>query len=300
MHELEEHCPDRKKPTARKNIRQVLEELGDSKPSFVRVSTSDDPGLLDDLEAIVCPQLYGITLPKVERPEEIIIVDALLSLYEQKAGMEPGSIYLMPLPESANGQRLAYEVAAAANRVEYFTSCTNTAGDPAISIGYQWTRECTETLYIRQKVVLDVRSAGKKWPVCSNWNAISDVEGLEKFYLQNRQMGYAGAICVPTKSHIELANKIFTPPQEEMDYWGEVVPLMEQHDNDVVIDGGYLPRNKIKWGRIRLALGAEYGVLPRPDRRKLKLDSVGKISSAINGTINGKPVGHAFTSFGET
>src|SRR3546814_13476050 len=60
----------------------------------------------------------------------------------------------------------------ASERVEYMISGTNTNGDPARSIGYQWTRECSETLYIRQKIVLDGRAAGMQWPVCSNWNAL--------------------------------------------------------------------------------------------------------------------------------
>lgn len=68
-HELEDHCPARYRDIARKNIRRVIEEYGTVKPTFVRVSTADNPGILDDLEAIVCKNLYGVTLPKVRCAE---------------------------------------------------------------------------------------------------------------------------------------------------------------------------------------------------------------------------------------
>src|SRR3546814_3200950 len=59
-HELEDHCPARFKDVARKNIRQVLDDQGHEKPTFVRTTTVDDPGFLDDLEAIVSKNLYGV------------------------------------------------------------------------------------------------------------------------------------------------------------------------------------------------------------------------------------------------
>ncbi len=55
-HELEDHCPDHLKAVARKNIRQVIDECGSLKPTFVRTATAHDPAILADLEAIVCPQ----------------------------------------------------------------------------------------------------------------------------------------------------------------------------------------------------------------------------------------------------
>jgi len=252
-HELEEHCPDRFKDVARKNIRRVLEEHGHTKPTFVRVSTADNPRILDDLEAVVCANLHGVMLPKVQDENDIVKVDYY---------------------------RCAYEIVKASQRVEYMISATNANGDPARSIGYQWTRECTETLYIREKIVLDTRAAGMQWPVSSNWNAMNDLDGLEKFLTQNRHIGYFGAICTPEPTYVDIVNRIFTPSQEEIDLWGEIVSLQEQYDNDVKIDGKWYARNRSQWGRQRLGLAAAFGVHPRPDRRKMKVEQVGGIVKA--------------------
>ncbi|ATE66386.1 HpcH/HpaI aldolase/citrate lyase family protein [Rhizorhabdus dicambivorans] len=274
-HELEDHCPARFKDIARSNIRQVIDERGKEKPTFVRTSTVDDPAFLDDLEAIVSPNLYGVMVPKVRNDEDLRKCDYLLNLMEARAGLRQGAICILPLLETANGHRVAYEIASASDRVEYMISGTNTNGDPARSIGYQWTRECTETLYIRQKIVLDARSAGMQWPVCSNWNAMDDLEGLESFLIQNRQIGYFGSLCSPEPTYIDIVNRVFTPPQEEVDFWGEIVALQEEHDDDVKIDGKWYVRNKLLWGRLRLDLAARFGVRPNLEKRRMKLDQVG-------------------------
>ena len=279
-HELEDHCPARYRDIARKNIRQVIEELGTVKPTFVRVSTADDPGILDDLEAIVCENLYGVMLPKVQTAKEIEKVAYLLTLIETREGLQPGRTCIMPLPESAAGHRNAYDIVSASERVEYMLSATNTNGDPARSIGFQWTRDCTETLYIRQKIVLDTRAAEMQWPICCNWNAMDDFEGLEKYLIGNRHMGYFGSLCTPEPSYIALVNKIFTPTQAEIDFWGEIVFLQEQYDNDIKIDGKWFVRNKQKWGRLRLSLGAAFGVYPNTENRKMKVDQVGGFMKA--------------------
>jgi citrate lyase subunit beta / citryl-CoA lyase len=280
-HELEDHCPARFREVARKNIRKVIEEHGKEKPTMVRVNVANEPELLDDLEAIVCENLYGIVLPKVQHEDDIIKVDYLLNLIEGRAGLPQGHTVIMPLPETANGHRRAYEIVKASNRVEYLISGTNTNGDPARSIGYQWTRECTETLYIRQKIVLDSRAAGMQWPVCCNWNALDDLEGLENYLVQNRHFGYFGSLCSPMPAYIDIVNRVFTPPQSEVDYWGEIVSLQEQYDDDVKIDGKWFARNRSKWGRLRLSLAAHFGVYPNTASFKMKVDQVGGAMKAV-------------------
>jgi citrate lyase subunit beta/citryl-CoA lyase len=279
-HELEDHCPARYRDVARKNIRAVIDELGATKPTFVRVNTVNNPEILEDLDAIVCENLYGVMLPKVRSAEDVLKVDYLLNLFEKRRGLEFGKICILPLPETAGGHRNAFDIVSATERVEYMVSATNTNGDPARSIGYQWTRDCTETLYIRQKIVLDTRAAGMQWPVCCNWNAMDDWEGLEKYLIQNRHIGYFGSLCSPEPSYIALVNKIFTPPQEEIDFWGEIVALQEQYDDDVKIDGKWYVRNKSAWGRMRMDLAAAFGVHPNTQNRTRKVEQVGGLMKA--------------------
>lgn len=286
--DLEDHVPRKKLPAARANIRAVLEEHGQHETIFVRVNRIGRPEALADLDAIVCPNLYGVLLPKVEHPDEVRVLDHLLGLIELERGIDVGSIAILPLLESAQGNRLAYEVALASPRVAHMGGCVNQHGDPARSIGYQWTPEMTETSYIRQKVLLDARSAGVPHPVSGVWNPATDLEGLERFSVSCRNIGYVGLLVMPIPAHVALVNRVFTPSQEEVDYWAEVIRLMgtvatDELVPDLVVEGQAVPANRALWGQLRLELAAAFGVVPRDDRQMLVADRVGHAAESWRG-----------------
>jgi citrate lyase subunit beta/citryl-CoA lyase len=286
--DLEDHVPRPKLPLARQNLRTILEERGSRTPIFIRVNRYGRPEMLDDLEAVVCPELFGVVLPKIQHEDEIKFLDQLLSMFESRAGVEVGSTRIIPLLETTHGIRRAYEVAKASPRVDYLGGMVNQHGDPARSIGYQWTREMDETLYVRQKVLIDARAGGVTYPVCGVWNPAADLEGFENFAVACRNIGYFGLMTMPLPEHVEIANRVFTPTQEEIDYWAEIVELMDavQEDElvpDLVVQNQIIPANRGGWGRIRLALGAAYGVVPSSGREKLVADNVGRASEAWRG-----------------
>ena len=66
----------------------MVKELGSAGQTlFVRVNRLETGLTGFDLEAVTSPHLYGILLPKVERPEDVVEVDILLRFFESKAGM---------------------------------------------------------------------------------------------------------------------------------------------------------------------------------------------------------------------
>src|SRR5262249_38263204 len=106
------------KPRARPLVRKMVEELGDAGQTvFVRVNDFETGLTWADLDAIVCPQLYCVMLPKVTGPEDVRKADVILEFLERKNSIEPGSILIDPVLETAQGMRQAYEVAIASKRV---------------------------------------------------------------------------------------------------------------------------------------------------------------------------------------
>jgi citrate lyase subunit beta/citryl-CoA lyase len=262
----------------------VLDESGCDEKLLVRVNRTGRPEMLEDLAAVICPGLYAVVVPKVQHPDEIRFVDRLMSVYEARNGVEVGSTLILPLLETAQGIRLAYEIAMASSRVGYMGGCLNQHGDPARSIKYQWTRDMDESLYIRQKVLLDARAAGVPYPMSGVWNPPGDLEGLHNFAVRSRNIGYNGLLVLPLPEHVALVNSLFTPTQDEIDYWAEIIELMEAVDTDdlmpdLVVDGQVIPENRLLWGRLRLDLASEFGVHPRPDRKKLIADHIGSASA---------------------
>ena len=177
--DLEDSVPEAEKTEARGLVKKMVEELGASGQTlFVRVNRLETGLTGFDIEAVTGPHLYGILLPKVERPEDVVEVDILLKFFESKAGMETGSVCIDPSLETAQGIRQAYEIAMASPRVAHMGGSGGKGGDTARSVGFQWTPEGLETLFIKSKVLVDSRSAGIQFPISGGWFDIRDLDGL--------------------------------------------------------------------------------------------------------------------------
>ena len=226
--DLEDSVPVPDKEEARVLVRKMLEELGGEKPTLtVRVNRLETGLTGDDLEAITCPQLYGVLLPKVESPADVVEVDNLLSYFERKAGMEVGSVFVDPGLETAQSIRQSYEIATASPRIAHMGGSGGKGGDTSRSIGFQWTPEGLETLYLKSKVLIDVRSAGVPYPMSGGWFDIHDLEGLRSLAVQLRQLGYTGMHLIHP-SHVPVVNEVFSPTSEDVRHWQGLVKAMEE------------------------------------------------------------------------
>tara|TARA_B100001245_G_C22835045_1_gene401621 strand:- start:140 stop:1009 length:870 start_codon:yes stop_codon:yes gene_type:complete len=226
--DLEDSVPVPDKDEARVLVRKMLEELGGEKPTLtVRVNRLETGLTGDDLEAITCPQLYGVLLPKVESSADVVEVDNLLSYFERKAGMEVGSVFVDPGLETAQSIRQSYEIATASPRIAHMGGSGGKGGDTSRSIGFQWTPEGLETLYLKSKVLIDVRSAGVPYPMSGGWFDIHDLEGLRSLAVQLRQLGYTGMHLIHP-SHVPVVNEVFSPTSEDVRHWQGLVKAMEE------------------------------------------------------------------------
>ena len=226
--DLEDSVPVPDKEEARVLVRKMLEELGGEKPTLtVRVNRLKTGLTGDDLEAITCPQLYGVLLPKVESSADVVEVDNLLSYFERKAGMEVGSVFVDPGLETAQSIRQSYEIATASPRIAHMGGSGGKGGDTSRSIGFQWTPEGLETLYLKSKVLIDVRSAGVPYPMSGGWFDIHDLEGLRSLAVQLRQLGYTGMHLIHP-SHVPVVNEVFSPTSEDVRHWQGLVKAMEE------------------------------------------------------------------------
>lgn len=61
-------------------------------PVIVRVNGLNTGLTADDLEAIVTAGLGAVVIPKLERVEEVLKVDAWIALYERKVGLSIGTV----------------------------------------------------------------------------------------------------------------------------------------------------------------------------------------------------------------
>jgi citrate lyase subunit beta / citryl-CoA lyase len=100
-------------------------------------------------------------------------------------------------------------------------------GDTNRSLGYRRTRDGTETLFIRSKVLLDARAAGIQYPLVASWFDVGDRDGLIADAQRNRQLGFSGMLLIHP-SHVAPVNQIFTPSVEELAYYRGLLDAMEK------------------------------------------------------------------------
>jgi citrate lyase subunit beta/citryl-CoA lyase len=225
--DLEDSVPDANKVETRGLVREMLAELGAAGQTlFVRVNRLETGLTGEDLEAITCPHLYGVILPKVQAPEDVVEVDILLKFFERKAGMEVGSVCIDPSLETAEGIRHAYDIAMASERVAHMGGSGGKGGDTARSIGFQWTPEGLETLFLKSKVLVDARAVGVQYPLSGGWMDIHNLDGLRALATQLKQLGYTGMHLIHP-SHVPVINQVFTPSKEEIAHWQGLLKAME-------------------------------------------------------------------------
>lgn len=263
--DLEDSVPDEHKAEAREIVRRMIAELSAAGQTlFVRVNRLETGLTAFDLEAITSPGLYGVILPKVEAPEDVVEVDVLLKFFERKAGMEAGSICIDPALETAAGIRQAYEVATAADRVAHMGGGGGKDGDTARSIGFQWTQEGLETLFLKSKILVDARSAGVQYPISGGWMDIHNLDGLRQLATQLRQLGYTGMHLIHP-SHVAVVNEVFTPSHEEIAHWQGIINAMEERRKEgsaaVTYNGNMVDVAHEETARAMLAMVQQWGLV---------------------------------------
>ncbi len=262
--DLEDSVPPENKPEARTLVRKMVKELGEAGQTLVVRVNRLETGLTgEDLEAVAGPHLYCVMLPKVQGAADVVEVDNLLKHFERRQGMEIGQILIDPALETAQGIRQAYEIATASPRVAHMGASGGKGGDTARSIGFQWTPEGLETLFLLSKVLVDVRAAGIPYPMTGGWMGIHDLDGLRASAQQARRLGYTGMHLIhPT--HVPVVNEVFTPTAEEVKQWQGLIEAMEERRTQggaaVTYDGDMVDIAHEETARTMLALAREIGV----------------------------------------
>lgn len=224
-------CPEATRVRARGLVREYLDSAapGPGVPlSFVRVQPVASGMILRDLQAVMGPNVAGILLPKITGPADVHAADAILTCIEVELGLPVGGTLLYPILENAQAIRRAYDIATASDRVAYMGGAVSRFGDICADIGFRWTPKGTETLYIREKVLIDARAAGVRYPISGMWGgANDDLDGLRAWLAELRDIGYFG-MMMGNAEHVPIVNEAFTPTADDVAYWSEIDRLTRE------------------------------------------------------------------------
>ena len=180
----------------------------------VRLHAPDDDELDADLDAVVHACLTAVLVPKVTHEDQVVAVAEALAYHEGRRGMPRGQVRIWPLVETAAAVQRADRIASASGRVAFMGGGTSRQGDIARAIGFRWSAEGLETLFLRSKVLVDVRAAGVPNPISGLVSSLEGTDELETFARQSRALGYEGLMVIHP-SQVALVNEVFSPTAEE-------------------------------------------------------------------------------------
>jgi len=269
--DLEDAVPIAEKEATRQIVR---DGIGRSQqrgmPIVVRVNGLGTGLTAEDVDAVVTEGLVAIAIPKLERAEEILKVDAWIELCERKAGLPVGTVEIIALPETARGILHAYELLTACPRVGNIVGGSGSrSGDVAKAVGYKWTREGLETLYMASHVLMAARAAGIEYPLSGGSLEVSDIELVRSQIERARQVGYRGALLIHP-SAIPIANEVFAPTTEEIEWNKGILFAMDEAEragraavtyDGMMIDYAHV-RNALDLIHQAEAFGIEVGAYP--------------------------------------
>lgn len=246
------------------------EVLADLLPTFesadvavtVRVNPADSGLLEADLEAVVRPGLDAVVVPKLPDPSVVERVDHMLTYIERTRDLD-GRVDLIALPETASGFRNAYELCAASDRVTALVGATTRGADVERALGFEWTDEGHERLYMLSKLVMDGRAAGVTELLSGPRADIDAEDGLRREAERARELGYTGFQAIHP-DQVPVIEDVFTPDPNEIERCRELVAAMEDADVEgsgtIRFDGEMVDLAHIKTARRRLARARAFDV----------------------------------------
>jgi citrate lyase subunit beta/citryl-CoA lyase len=227
MLDIEDGVAPGEKDTARKLIGEALgrERAAGSPVRFVRINAIGHERMDADLEAVLRPGLDGLVLPKVESSREVLQVNAVLNERERGLKIGAGSVRLLIAIESPGGLLNAQAIAASSPRV---IGLMFGAEDFGRELGLPTKREeeARDMLYARSAMVIAAAAAHVQ-AVDGVWVDLQDADGLQKFALQSRRLGFSGMSLIHP-SQIDPINRVFSPAVEEIEYAEQVVKAYEE------------------------------------------------------------------------
>ena len=185
---------------------------------IVRINSIDTPYWKKDIDEILPYKPGLILLPKTGTAQDALEADEYITQVEQKLGMEPNTVGLMPLIETAMGVENAYAIASATKRVK---ALFLGAEDLTADLQCKRTKESREIEYARTRLVVAARAAGVD-VYDTPFTDVNDDEGIWVDAQTAKGLGFTGKASISPR-HVEVINAVFSPTQKDVDYAYEVM-----------------------------------------------------------------------------
>lgn len=220
--------------------------------------------LVRDIEAVVCPSVSALTLPKVPNAEFLHAVAEVVEEVELEQGMAPGSTRFIPMVEDAEGLHNMSAIAAGHPR-----NCAMIVGAEDLAVSMQMA-VTSDSLYVPNVMaVAACRRAGIA-PIgfVGSVADFADQEAFQSVVERAAKLGFEGAFCIHP-SQVGHANAAFTPARSQVD---RAARLLAAFDEEMArgraactFEGRMVDAPVVKQARQVVQKGQAFGVLAPND-----------------------------------
>jgi len=257
--DLEDAVAPDKKDEARYLVRNALCQVDFyGVERMVRINQGERG--LADLEFIVPYHVNLILVPKVETPEQIKQVDAKVEKLKKQYDITY-PIWYMPILESALGVENAFAIAMASPNIAALAIGLE---DYTADLGVQRTKEGTESLYARMRMVNACKAAHIQ-PIDSVFSDVRDMDGLLDNVKRSKTMGFEGMGCIHPRQ-IQVIHQGFAPEEKEIEKAKKIYLAFEKAkaEGKGVISLGtkMIDPPVVKRAETTIHLAEELGLLP--------------------------------------
>ena len=222
--DLEDAVPPNEKDRARDLVASFLPRMAATgTPVIARLNAAGTGLLKADLEAVVGPHIHGVSVGKASDRQAVKQVSQMLSDAETTAGLEPGSVKLLPWIETAMGVVNAYDICTASPRV---MAVAFGAEDYTNDMAIERTEHGVELDYPRGAVGVAARAAGVL-ALDTPYVQLRDQDGLERDCQRAKSRGFGGKFAIHPEQ-VEIINRAFTPSPAQIAHARRVIDTFEE------------------------------------------------------------------------
>ena len=260
--DLEDAVAQALKGEAREAARKKVIEHA-TRRLMVRVNALGSGHNQSDLQAIVGASPTGIMLPKVESVDHVREIHERLLDCERHGGLQPGSLGVVALIESARGVENIFRILSEAIEPARAFLAAFGAADYSLDMGIDLSRDGAELHYPRSRIAVACRAAGREPPIDTPFMIdLKDLDGLRADARRAKQLGFQGKLCIHP-NQVGPCNEIFSPTAEEIQYARRVVEAFEKSEAEGVgalqLDGKFIDIPVVERSRRIIRLGASIG-----------------------------------------
>ena len=222
--DMEDSVPIDEKANAREVTSSYLAKLASGGVPVIPRVNSLDTGLLDDdLAAVVSEHIFGVSVGKIETPDDIALISSKLEALERNAGIEAGSVRLVPWIETAMAIVHLYEICGASPRI---VGVAFGAEDFTNDMGIERTESEAETFFARNSIAVAARAADVL-ALDTPYFGFRDPDGLRENATTAKQYGFKGKFAIHP-AQIDIINETFSPSAAEIEHARRVVEAFEE------------------------------------------------------------------------